>query len=166
MTSTNRIAIQNALNPQYPRQPLYNPYCGVNQIYQTIPSSSPHPPTAWETTAVGPASMKHIYTGIPNWYPYMKITRPVGTMYEHDYSQFHNSGVGQGKRISYQYKVYPFTDRNVRESREYADYVLPYMDFRDWEKYPIIRDASLNSSLQTHPYPYIPDPTRPDRRDG
>ncbi len=154
MTSTNQIAIQNALDPVYPEQPLYSPFCGVNKIYQTLPPSSPHNPTYWETTAVGPASVKHLYTGVPNYYPYQRITRPVGTMYEHDYSQFHESGVGRGKRISYQYKVYPFTNRNVRETRDYADYMLPYTDTRPLVKYPVERDSSVNSPLQTYPFAY------------
>lgn len=158
MTSTNQIAIQNPLNPYYPEQPGYSSKCGVNQIYQTLPPSSPHNTTYWETTAVGPSSIKHLYTGVPNYYPYREITRPVGTMYEHDYSQFHESGVGRGKRISRHYKVYPFTNRNVREVRDYADYMLPYMDFRAWTKYPVERDSSLNSSLQFHPRAYTPDP--------
>lgn len=155
----NRVAIQNALNPYYPKQPGFAPDCGINEIYQSLPSSSPHSPTTWESTAVGPSSIKHLYTGIPNWYPYRRITRPTGTMYEHDYSQFHESGVGRGKRISYQYKVYPFTNRNARETRVYADYILPYMDYRNWTKHPVQRDTTLNSPLQTHPYPYIPDRT-------
>lgn len=154
MTSTNRIAIQDALNPYYPSQPGNCKGCPVNQIYQTLPPSSPNYPTAWETTATGPSTMKHIYTGIPNYYPLMKITRPVGTLYEHDYSQFHNTGVGRGKRISYHYKPYPLTDRNVRETREYADFILPYMDTRTFTKYPIQRDSTVNSDLHYHPYPY------------
>ncbi len=158
MTSTNQIAIQNALNPVYPAQPSYSPNCGINQIYQSLPSSSPHNQTYWETTAVGPASIKHLYSGIPNYYPYQKITRPVGTMYEHDYSQFHETGVGKGKRISYHHKVYPFTNRNVREVRDYADYILPYMDWRSFTKYPVQRDSTVNSSLQYHPQAYTPDP--------
>nr|QBK84792.1 MAG: uncharacterized protein LCDPAC01_02730 [Pithovirus LCDPAC01] len=156
---SNQIAIQNAYDPVYPAQPGYNPNCGINEIYQTIPSSSPHNRTNWEHTAVGPSSIKHLYTGIPNWYPIRKITRPVGTLYEHDYSQFHETGVGKGKRISYQYKPYPLTDINVREVHEYADYMLPYMDFRAWTKYPVRRDASVNSPLQTYPQAYIPDRT-------
>jgi hypothetical protein len=157
MTSTNRIAIQNGLNPYYPPQPDYSPKCGINEIYQTLPSSSPHSPTAWETTAASPSTIKHLYTGIPNWYPYQTITRPMGTMYEHDYSQFHETGVGVGKRIGYQYKVYPFTNRNARETHLYADALLPYMDTREWERYPVIHDASLNSSLQYEPKAYTPD---------
>lgn len=155
MTSTNLIAIQDALDPVYPIQPPYNPGCTNNQIYQTLPSArtptseaqGPYDviggPTRWETTAAGPTSIKHLYTGIPNWYPNIHDHHPVGTMYEHDYSQFHTSGVGRGKRISYQYKLYPFTNRNVRERREYADYMLPYMDTRDWAKHPVVRDTTL-----------------------
>jgi len=153
----NRNVIQNPYNPYYPSQPGYNPDCGVNQIYQTLPPSSPNNPTEWETVAVGPTTIKHLYSGIPNWYPFQRMRRPVGTLYEHDYSQFHETGVGVGKRISYQYKPYPFTDRNVREVREYADFMLPYPDSRNWVKHPVQRDSTVNSYLQKHPNPYIPD---------
>lgn len=153
----NRNVIQDAYNPYYPQTPNIDPNCGVNQIYQSLPPSSPHNPTFWEKTAVGPSSIKHLYTGIPNWYPYRKIVRPVGTLYEHDYSQFHENGSGTGKRISYHYKPYPLTDRNVRETREYADVILPYMDMRTFTKHPVKRDTTINSSLQFHPNPYYPD---------
>lgn len=156
MTSTNKIAIQNALSPVYPQQPLFDRNCEVNQIYQSLPPSSPNIPTKWEYTAVGPSSMKHLYSGIPNYYPYQKIYRPIGTLYEHDYSQFHENGVGKNKRISYHYKPYPFTDRNVREVRTYSDYILPYMDTRSFTKHPVKYDSSLNSSLQKMPKAFIP----------
>jgi hypothetical protein len=149
-----RIILIILKNPDYVDPKI----CGVNQIYQSLPPSSPHNPTYWETTAAGPSTIKHLYSGIPNWYPFQKITRPVGTLYEHDYSQFHETGSGKGKRISYHYKPYPLTDRNVRETREYADVILPYMDIRNFIKYPIQRDSTLNSSLQSQPQAYIPDP--------
>ena len=160
MTSTNKIPIQNALEPRYPSQPAFEPGCPNNQIYQTLPPSSINEwssPTLWERTAVGPTSMKHLYTGIPNWYPYQRIDRPIGTLYEHDYSQFHKTGVGRGKRISYQYKAYPLTNRNVRETRLYADYMLPYMDWSEMVKHPVKRDSTLNSPLQYGPYPFYPE---------
>jgi hypothetical protein len=157
-SSRNRINIQNALEPDYPQQPKYNKMCPVNQIYKTIPTGSDADyPTEWKRTAVGPASVKHLYSGIPNWYPIQTISRPVGTMYEHDYSQFHKSGAGKGKRISYHYKVYPFTDRHVRETKDYADYILPYPVYKDKFKRPVKRDNNLNSTMQYQPYAYSSD---------
>ena len=160
MTSTNKVSIQNALDPKYPSQPIFNKNCPINQIYQSLPPSSINSssyPTLWERTAAGPTSIKHLYTGIPNWYPFQTIDRPIGTMYEHDYSQFHETGVGKGKRISYQYKAYPLTNRNVRETRIYADYMLPYMELQNFVKHPVKRDSTLNSSLQNRPYPFYPE---------
>ena len=151
----NQVSLQNPLSPIYPEQPAFRPGCFVNEIYQSLPPSSPNYPTSWETTAVGPASLKHLYSGIPNWYPIQMINRPVGTMYEHDYSQFHETGVGKGKRISYQYKAYPFTNRNVREVRMYADHILPYPTWST--KHSVQRDSTLNSSLQYQPYAYDPE---------
>lgn len=157
---SNKIQV-NAYDPYYPKQPDFNPNCGTNELYQTIPEGPAeafYTPTAWETVAAGPASIKHLYTGVPNYYPPRKITRPVDTLYGHDYSQYHRTGVGRGKRISYQYKVYPLTNRNVREERVYADYVLPYMDISNWTHHPVIRDNSLNSPLQTFPFASQNDP--------
>ena len=112
---------QDYYNPVYPQQPPYNPNCGVNLVYKTLPQNS-----KWQNIAIGHSSIKHIYTGIPNFYPYRRISRPVGTMYNQDYSTFHNTQCGK-KRISYHAKMYPLTNRHVREHREYADYILPYV---------------------------------------
>ncbi len=153
MTSTNQIAIQNYMNPVYPSEPVHNDSCPLNQIYQTLPNST----VQWETTAAGPSSIKHLYGGVANYYPIQRINRPVDTMYGYDFSKYHKSGAGRGKRIGYHYKVYPFTDRNVREERDYADVILPNMDFRNWTKYPVQRDSTLNSSLREFPQAYQPD---------
>jgi len=154
--------LQDALNPYYPPQPGYRSLCQVNEIYQTIPPSSINPasyPVEWQETTYGPTSVKHIYTGIPNFYPYQSIKRPFNTLYGRDFSQYHEHGEsGKGKRIGYTYKPYPFTNINNKEVRIYSDKMLPYMDPTMFTKYPVIRgDASLNSPLQTHPYAYNPE---------
>jgi len=148
---SNKI-ISNYDDPSYPSQPVYNNQCAVNEIYKTIPNDIP-----WVREASGPATIKHLYTGIPNFYPYRKMSKPYDSLYGYDLSQFHKSGVGEGKRISYTYKVYPLTNRHARETREYADKLLPYMDFREWTKYPVERDATLNSPLFKHPNAYLPE---------
>jgi len=144
-------------NPTYPEEPTYKQYCGVNSRYKTI-----LPGTTWENVAAGPASIKHLYTGVPNYYPIRTMTKPVGTMYQIDNSQYGIMGSGQSRRLSYQYKLYPLTHRYVREISHYAsdDEILPYMNMADWTKYPIIRDASLNSPLQIHPKAYYPGKER------
>jgi len=119
--------------PFYPRQPDYNPECGVNQKYKTIPQEWPR-----EKVVASPASMKRIYTGVPNHYPYAYNYRPVGTMYEQDLSQFGP----QGKRETYHYKVYPFTHRHAREVNEQAR-VIPYDGIEAWTKHPVVRDSVL-----------------------
>jgi len=149
-----RVTQQNALNPMYPRQPGFCDTCPVNQVYQTLPED---PSVVWETTAVGPSTIKHLYSGVPNYYPYQRITRPVGTLYERDFSQMHDNGASKGKRMSYQPKLYPFTNRNIKEVREYSEEILPYMDYKSWTKHPVIRDSSVNSSLHIFPNVYIPD---------
>jgi len=132
----------DAWNPSYPKQPCYDWNCGVNEVYKTLPETTNEGrPWPWELTAAGPSSIKHLYTGIPNWYPIRKINRPVGTMYENEFGEFE----AYGKRSSYHFKVYPLTHRHAREVRVYSDKILPYMDNREWTKHPIRWDASLNS---------------------
>lgn len=152
--------IPNALNSYYPPQPSKNELCLVNETYQTLPPPSINPaswPVEWEKVTYGPTTVKHLYGKTPNYYPTQSIYRPVNTLYGHDFSEFHNSGVGKGKRIGYGYKPYPFTNINNREVRSYSDTILPTMDVRKFTSYPVLKgDASLNSPLQTHPFPYYP----------
>lgn len=155
----NRNPINNPYLPVYPREPEYDKSCPINTIYQSLPPTNPSTPVVWDKVPASPATIKHLYSPLPNHYPPQEIMRPVNTLYGHDFSQFHTTGVGKGKRISYHYKPYPFTDRNVRETRKYADYILPYMDFRSWTKHPVIRETSLNSPLQ-----YEPSARYPKRR--
>ena len=130
------------MDPSYPRQPHFDPNCGVNEIYKTLPH-----PWPWESSVAGPASMKHIYSSVPNYYPPMRINRPVGTMYEADFSQ-----IGPyGKRFSYHSKMYPLTHRHAREVRQYADYILPYVDPGRSTLLPRTRDASLNLHFRSLP---------------
>jgi len=132
----------NYYNPSYPSQPCYDWRCPVNELYKTLPATTNRgDPWPWEYTAAGPSSIKHLYTGIPNWYPIRKISRPVGTMYESDFGEFE----AFGKRLSYHYKVYPLTNRHAREVNPYKDQILPYMDMSQWTKHPIRDDKSLNN---------------------
>ncbi len=132
----------NYWNPSYPQQPCYDGNCGVNEIYKTLPAKTRDgTPWPWERIASGPSSIKHIYTGIPNWYPIRRINRPVGTMYESDFGLYE----AFGKRSSYHWKAYPLTHRNAREVRVYKDEILPYMDNESWTRHPIRWDASLNN---------------------
>lgn len=132
------INVINYDNPEYPKQPKVHCECNVNQIYKTIPEN-----TRWEVVAAGPSTIKQLYTGIPNYYPIRYMARPLDTLYGHDYSQFEMVG-DCPKRVSYHYKVYPFTHRHAREIRHHAPYILPYMDSSEWTKYPVITDQSLN----------------------
>lgn len=130
---TNRIQT-DYLNISYPPQPGYNNSCELNEIYQTLPQNWPR-----ENVAFGPTSMKHLYTGIPNFYPVQMVNKPLGTLYEADLSIY---GPG-GKRISYHPKLYPLTNRYVREVNDYADFILPYPDLRANTIYSTVRDAKL-----------------------
>lgn len=158
-TARNTNAMQDALFPYYPPQPQFNSTCALNTIYRTLPPyNDPTPetggPTYWTQRAAGPTSVKSLYTGIPNYYPMMQNIHPVGTMYDHDYSMFHKFGSGEGKRMSYHMKMYPLTDRNVREYRQYAPDIIPAPDMIEAMKQPVIFQSSLNSPLQVLPQAY------------
>ena len=168
MTSKH-IPFVNALNPTYPKQPNKDDKCTTNNIYQTLPpyNDDSDNPTMFKTNIHGPTSLKHIYTGIPNYYPTQQITKPVGTMYEHDYSQYYKYGSGRGKRMSYHNQVYPFTNRKVREEQVYSNYILPRPNLEnddDNDSYRLHKDTvSLNSLKQI--YPKAHNSTNYDRGD-
>ena len=132
---THRITIDNRV-AEYPRQPPYDPQCPVNVAYKTL-SHSGVCDVKFKDVAVGPASIKQLYSGLPNHYPLQRTVRPCNTMYGMDLSQFHENG----KRMSYHYKVWPLTHRHVRETREYSSEILPYMDNREWTRYPVETDV-------------------------
>jgi len=136
--SSGSINIVNYSNPEYPRQPKVDLNCSVNQIYKTIPENA-----QWQVVASSPSTMKHLYTGIPNHYPISYTASPVNSLYGCDLSQFEMVGA-YPKRMSYHYKVYPFTHRHARELKHYSECILPYMDNSEWVKYPIKTDQSLN----------------------
>lgn len=136
---TNRITINEEYS-QYPTSPPYNPFCPINTVYKTLPSDQAGSCVGYVNTAIGPSSVKSLYTGIPNFYPNQRTRYPVNTLYGLDLSQFAQNG----KRLSYHYKVWPLTHRHVRETREYdIGPVLPYMDNREWTRYPVETDTNL-----------------------
>ena len=68
----------------------------------------------------------------------MRVSRPVGTMYRHDLSQYGPDG----KRESYHFKAYPFTHRHVREDVTHLP-MIHYQGIDELTKYPIVRDSVL-----------------------
>lgn len=162
-TAHNYNALLDALNPYYPKQPPHSNSCGVNLIYRTLPPYNEATPenggtTYWETTVSGPATIKSLYPPFsgPNYYPPLLASRPVDTLYGHDYSLFHKSGVGKGKRIGYQFKPFPFTDRSVYEAREYADKIIEAPNFMSHVMWPVQVDQTVNSPTQVLPQAYKP----------
>jgi hypothetical protein len=162
-TAHNYNALLDGLNPFYPQQPERSRSCGTNLIYRTLPPyNEPTPETGgttyWETTVAGPATIKSLYPESisANYYPPLLASRPIDTLYGHDYSLFHKSGVGKGKRIGYQFKPFPFTDRYVREVRDYADEIIPAPNFMSHVMWPVQTDQTLNSPTQVLPQAYTP----------
>jgi hypothetical protein len=127
-----RPGMNGAYYTAYPKQKDYDPSCPVNIAIDTLPDSWPRKTMLW-----GPASLKHLYTGVPNYYPYQKIEIPIGTMYDTDSSAFGP----HGERIHYGSKLYPYHAFSPREVREYSDWYLPVPDMRDMTKVPISREG-------------------------
>lgn len=139
----NVVIQRDYYHPVYPKQPCHNSECSINLMYKTLPEfTNSGKPWPWSYSAAAPTSMKHIYTGIPNYFPHQMISKPVGTMYE---SEFQQTGEIYDKRLSYHWKAYPFTHKHIREKPMYAPYILPAMSVRDWTKYPVIRETKLDS---------------------
>jgi hypothetical protein len=116
-----------------PKQPTYEASCHVNEKIQTIPEGFPMTTEVW-----GPTSLKHLYTAVPNYYPVQKQTRPYGSMYDSDLSQFDE----YGRRQSYQYQIDPFHHRNVKEILHYqkangGQAFLPIPSTRQMVAYPL-----------------------------
>jgi hypothetical protein len=94
--------------------------CPVNIEYDTISNNYPK-----QVSILGPSSLKHIYTGIPNFYPPMTKAIPYNTMYGPDLSSYGPFG----KRNTYGFQAFPFHSQSNREIREYTT-------GREWEKIP------------------------------
>ena len=119
----------------YPKPQPCNPECSVNSIMKTLSSSWPR-----RVELKGPASLKHLYTGIPNYYPVQKRFVPVDTMYGHDFTRYNPAGVRQFLH----FKAYPLTHKYVREVQNYADYFLPFPSIQNWQERPVTTPTSNN----------------------
>jgi hypothetical protein len=112
-----------------PNYPEYSPNCPYNQQVFYIPHSDvaayPGKPTCtkWNNQLDSPTVLKHQYSKKPFDYGPQRIVKPVGTLYDHDYSITHPTGLGRNKIIGGgHFKVYPLTNAHIRESRDYTDY--------------------------------------------
>lgn len=154
----NRIQTPDALVAQYEPSPPPSQMCPLSQVLQTpVPGeTSTHSTTYMSSGPVGPTTLKRLYpsregSSPSHRYPPQTIVRPVDTLYGHDYSQYHTSGVGRGKRMSYHFKAYPNTDLNVKEYRHYSNFMIATPDVRNRTVYPVSRTNSVNSELQSAP---------------
>lgn len=84
---------------------------------------------------LGPASIKNLSTGIPNFYPTQKISKLVGTS-DLDLSKWEKNG----KRISYGYQVVPFHHFMPRDVQEYG-FVIKGQNLFEYTKYPLAREG-------------------------
>lgn len=129
------LALSNFESGQpYPTTPGFNPHCYLNEQIQYIPVKEDriHAPldykrnpegVLWDYKPMAPSNVKHLYS--PNLFDYeqRRIFTPRNTLYGHDFSQIYPNGMGLTKIIGGgHFKVWPLTNVNIRESREYTDH--------------------------------------------
>ncbi len=127
----------------YPRDPIPESKCDVNQRFKTLPRGWPR-----RRELAGPASMaRHLYPKAPNCYPYMYRDVPINTLYGHDFGEVSlvTGETAEGevlgpyeKRLTYHFRAYPFHHFYARELRATSDEILPYPDIRNWTRYPVV----------------------------
>lgn len=138
--------LPNPHHVRYARHPFSHVEgCSLPQAYKV-----PGPELEYEETNVGPTSIKHLYSNHPNWYPVQRKAIPKGTMYDTEYAHFD----GMGRRLSYHFKVYPFTHRHAREVPQSRGFGIEYPSYILNQKSPHQTENSLNSPLQSYPFPY------------
>lgn len=133
-------AIENPFAWRYPSaggapmsahpRPRRDAQCEVVDVALTLPPTFPR-----ERVVVNP-TQRRLYMrdaegkNAQNWYPPQTINRPVGTMYERDFSQFQPNG----KRVSYTRMMYPLHDRVVRETSTFSNVVLAPIQIGDGKR--------------------------------
>lgn len=117
----------------YPVQPCFKSSCPTNIEFDTIPPNFPK-----QTTIMGPNSLKHLYTGIPNYYPQQTITKPYNSMYGYDTSSYGAHGIRQ----SYGFQIYPYHHFSPREIREVSDTFIPVLKQMEHTKYQTQKDGA------------------------
>jgi len=101
-------------------QNFYEEKCHINQISQVLPNGK------WEKVPMNPSTVKHLYSTKPNNYEQRFQYRPVGTLYDNDFSQTYKTGMGTRKVISGgHFKAYPLTNIHTVENRDYTSYNFP-----------------------------------------
>lgn len=126
----NKVLLNYETGAPFPTYPKYNKTCHLNEQIQYIPdgtsSTGNHPldtgKTYWRNIPSGPTTLKHLYSPIPLNYEQRYTTTPIGTLYDHDYSQTWTTGEGRKKLLGGHYKAWPLTHQNIRETHDYNGY--------------------------------------------
>ena len=136
------ITQDDSCGTQFPIPNTYDPNCSVNVFDRhVIPPVDfadlemiDNGPIKFKNEPRGPTTIKSLYTGIPNYYPYIRKVTPVNTMYGIDSSARN----GHGYLQNYQTMLYPRTGYSPKEYRNYVPDYLPVPDIRNWTKHRII----------------------------
>lgn len=117
----------------YPLESNYDPFCPINIEFDTLSNGFPK-----RTTIMGPNSLKHLYTGEPNFYPQQTITKPLNSLYGYDTSSYGPHRIRQ----SYGFMPYPYHHYSPREVREVSDTFIPVLKQMDQTHYHTQRDGA------------------------
>lgn len=117
----------------YPIQSSYTPFCPTNIEIDTLSNGFPK-----QTTIMGPNSLKHLYTGVPNYYPQQTISKPFNSLYGYDTSSYGPHGLRQ----SYGFMAYPYHHYSPKENHEVADTFIPILKQMDQTKYKTLQDGA------------------------
>lgn len=131
--------LENAELGIYPKVINYSQKCDLNE---RIAYSNDVP---WERVLFPPTTLKHLYTGIPNYYPFRYSYKPKGTMYDINLTQHWRTGLGKDKVIGGgNYKMWPLTNMMIREERDYnsLSFQRPQIE---WPLIPRTQPSSIKS---------------------
>jgi len=121
MSNGSNRTIPNFSTAIVPRNFTFSTTCPTNEQAAILPASSSYGSVKWQTVPMSPGNVRHQYSDDLFDYPDMYMSVPMGTLYDHDFSMSHPTGVGMGKVIGGgHFKTWPLTNRHVFEAKDYT----------------------------------------------
>ena len=120
----------------------YYPNCRTNtQI--SYPQRGTIP---WESKMMSSASVKNLYTEIPNHYPpQLTMVPAISSLYDVNIRQTYPTGKGREKILGGGHmKMWPLTNAHIFESRDYTETSFPRPSWQ-YPEVPNRRDAHVSS---------------------
>ena len=134
----------------HPRNFDFSPTCPMNEQAALLPARSQHGAVEWQTVPMSPGSLRHQYSEIPFNYEDMYMSVPKGTLYDHDFSMTHPTGMGRKKVVGGgHFKAWPLTNRHVWEAKDYTEGYFKKPGFISSQEYDYSFRTQPNH-LRTH----------------